>query len=157
MNQNHLPWLAHIDLWFTSNSLPHLTKSFKNLLPLCFNVLHIILKVTTLPLLNLVSKWCWATLAKALLLAKFTHLAKTASLLIIPTTWPVAILVVATLVVAAGLFLHGILRVPCAWRMPTSLLKNKPNISCPENKVQEAKDLNKKQSKLLSCWCDFNV
>lgn len=156
-SQNHLPWLALIDLWFTLNFLPYLSKSFKNLLPLCFIVVHIILKVRTLPVLNLVSKWSWATLAKTLLLAKFTNLAKTASLLVISTTGPIAVLVVATLVEAAGLFLHGVWRVPWARRMPTSLLKNKPNVSCPENKVQEAKDLKGKENKLLSRWCDFNI
>lgn len=102
----------------------------------------------TLRLLHLISKWSRATL---LLLAKFINLAiisllpKIAFLLVIPTTRPIAILIVATLVIAAGLFLQGVWRIPWTRRMPTSLLKNKPDISCPENKVQESKDLNKKQ------------
>lgn len=90
--------------------------------------------------LNLIREGGWPALAVALGLAVFTHLAIGARL-VVATGRPVAVLVVATLVVAAGLLLHGVRRVPLARGMPARLLKHKPNVACPEDKVQEAKDL----------------
>lgn len=80
------------------------------------------------------------TLAIALGLAIFTHLA-IGAWLVVATGRPVAVLVVAPLVVAAGLLLHGVWSMPLARGMPACLLKHKPNVACPEDKVQEAKDL----------------
>lgn len=88
-------------------------------------------------------------LAVALGLAVFTHLAVGARL-VVATRRPVAVLVVAPLVVAAGLLLHGVRRVPLARGMPARLLKHKPNVACPEDKVQEAKDLGGGEEELVT-------
>lgn len=88
----------------------------------------------------MISKGGWPALAVALGLAIFIHLA-IGAWLVVATRWPIAVLVVATLVIAAGLLLHGVCRVPLARGMPARLLKHKPNVACPEDKVQVAKDL----------------
>lgn len=90
--------------------------------------------------LDLISEGGWPALAVALGLAVVTHLPVGARLVVAPGR-PVAVLVVATLVVAAGLLLHGVWRVPLARGMPARLLKHKPNVACPQDKVQESKDL----------------
>lgn len=90
--------------------------------------------------LDLISEGGWPALAVALGLAIVTHLPIGARLVVAPGR-PVAVLVVATLVVAAGLLLHGVRRVPLARGMPARLLKHKPNVACPQDKVQESKDL----------------
>lgn len=64
-------------------------------------------------MLNLIGKRSRPALTIALLLAVFTHLA-VAGWLVIPTSWPVVVLIIATLVKAARLFLHGVWRVPHA-------------------------------------------
>lgn len=95
----------------------------------------------------MISEGGWPALAVALGLAIFTHLAIGARL-VVATSWPIAVLVVATLVVAAGLLLHGVRRVPLARGMPACLLKHKPNVACPEDKVQVAKYLGGEKSRL---------
>ena len=71
-------------------------------------------------------------------------------LLVVPTAWPIAVLVVPALVVATGVLLHGVWKISLARGMPAGLLENKPDVSSPEDKVQESKDLKEDQSK----WVD---
>lgn len=61
-------------------------------------------------------------------------------LLAVPTTWPITLLVVASLIVAAGVLLHGVWKVSLSRGMPASLLENKPNVSSPEDKIQKPED-----------------
>lgn len=61
----------------------------------------------------MISEGGWPALPIALGLAIFTHLA-IGAWLVVATSWPIAVLVVATLVVAARLLLHGVRRVPLA-------------------------------------------
>lgn len=103
--------------------------------------------------LNLIREGSWPTLAVALGLAVVTHLPVGAWLVVAPS-WPIAVLVVASLVVATGLLLHGVCSVPLARGVPARLLKHKPNVACPEDKVQESKDLDgEKRSSLPTAWC----
>lgn len=71
-------------------------------------------------------------------------------LLAIPSAWPIAVLVIPFLVIAARVFLHWVWKVSLSWGMPASFLENKPDISSPEDEVQESKDLKENESK----WVD---
>lgn len=97
-------------------------------------------------LLNLIGKGSGASR----LLAKLIWGWPQTRLLTVPTAWPIAVLVVTTLIIAAGVLLHRIWKISLSWRMPAGLLENKPYVSSPENKVQESKDLKENQSQ----WID---
>ena len=84
------------------------------------------------------------------LLAKFIWGWPQTRLLVVPTARPIAVLVVPASVVATGVLLHGVWKISLARGMPAGLLENKPDVSSPEDKVQESKDLKEDQSK----WVD---
>lgn len=94
-------------------------------------------------LLNLVGKGGRATG----LLAKLIGGCPQTRLLAVPTSGPIAVLVVPALVIAAWVLLHWVWKIPLPRGMPAGLLENKPDVSSPENKVQESKDLKENQSK----------
>lgn len=147
LSWHSLPALMRItDSWFTFNTLciNKWLKCLKNS-PATGRWWGYLQRNANTTLLNRIGKGGRATG----LLAKLIRGWPQTLLLAVPASGPIALLVVPALVIAAWVLLHGVWKIPLSWGMPAGLLENKPDVSSPENEVQESKDLKENKSKFV--------